>query len=369
MRHAIPASLALSLCAALALSAQTAPSGAVTSAPTTSVSQVIAGQVPPPDTLTPPAAVTSPDTLVPVASPATTPIDVPPMSPQEWNRTAVKDPHHLLDGPADDAPRPSAQDLRGITAISPGVELVRDDPRNPRVYPITALLNHATLIQVPYAVEKAWCGDLEAWTLEGDANYVSIKPLTPNVSTNLHILTTNGRMFNFRLYASQNGSYTDVFQVRIASQYRANTADQAQLHDAALTSRLTTEFERAYTQKLANTQFDWTRQYAANTFWNYRVRQASGYTVTGIFNDQHFTYFTVSGDERPTVYLETRQPTTTKERIWTLGIHRHHWVREVLNYDLTRGNFYRVQALLHHGQRLILVLRRQEAVIYRAGRE
>jgi len=292
--------------------------------------------------------------------PASGEIGQPTPTIKDWNRTAVQE---LPPGPK--APKPSPEELRNIYTLSPGVQVVEDDPASPRVYPLEALVNHATLIQVPYPVEKAWCGDLQAWTLEGDSNYVSIKPLGPEQTTNLHVLTTNGRMFNFRLTSRQSGNYTDVLQVRKAEQYGLGGQALQERHDAEIKAQLAAEFQAAYDQKVSSSEFEYIRSYADSAAWGYHVDQARTFRVRGVFSDQHFTYFTVLGDERPTVYLETAQPASTAAKVFTLGIHRHKWVRELLNFDLTKGTFYRVQRVLRQDQRLVLLLRKDTATITR----
>ena len=303
----------------------------------------------------PAAPVIDPDLLPTVGE-----IGKPTPTIKDWNRTAVQE---LPERPK--APKPSPEELRAIYTVSPGVQIVEDDPNSPRVYPLEALVNHATLIQVPYPVEKAWCGDLQAWTLEGDSNYVSIKPLGPEQTTNLHVLTTNGKMFNFRLTSRQSGSYTDVLQVRKAEPYGLSNQALQEKHEAELKAQLAAEFQAAYDKKAANDEFDYIRAYADNTAWGYRVEQARGFRVRGVFSDQAFTYFTVVGDERPTVYLETAHGTSTAAKVFTLGIHQHKWVRELLNFDLTKGNFYRLQRVLRGDQRLVLLLRDDKATIRR----
>jgi hypothetical protein len=263
------------------------------------------------------------------------------------------------------APKPSPEELRAIYTLSPGVQVVEDDPNSPRVYPLEALVNHATLIQVPYPIQKAWCGDLQAWTLEGDSNYVSVKPLGPEQTTNLHVLTTNGRMYNFRLYSRQSGNYTDVIQVRKAEPYGLSEQALQERREAELKAKLAAEFQAAFEKKTADSEFEYIRSYAEGASWGYRVSQARTFRVRGIFSDQAFTYFTVLGDERPTVYLETAQDTRTATRVFTLGLNRHKWVRELLNFDLTKGSFYRVQRVLRPDQRLVLLLRDDQATIRR----
>ena len=273
------------------------------------------------------------------------------MTIQEWNRTAVKD---LTAEPQPvRAPRPTAEEKRGIFPAAPGVETVQDDPGAVRVYPIQTLVNHATLIQVPGVVLKAWCGDLQAWTLEGESNYVSIKPLAGGLSTNLHVLTTEGRMFSFRLYSNPGGSYTDVFLVRGAAGYQANLASLVDEKVAAARRELAAEYDRKLQEAVSSTRADWVRDYAGQTFFDYAVGEGRSFRVEGVFNDATFTYFRVKGDEKPIVFLESKQ-----------GMK---WVREALNFNVTDGDFYRVQKLIEPHQRLILKLREEEVKISRRG--
>ncbi len=278
------------------------------------------------------------------------------MTIQEWNRTAVKDPKHLLDGPqaSPAPPKPTAEEKRGIFNAGQGVESVQDDPNSARVYPIRALINHATLIQVPSVVLKAWCGDLQGWTLEGESNYVSIKPLADNLSTNLHVLTTDGRMYNFRLYSNPSGAYTDVFQVKGGGAYQANVGHLVDERVADLKKTLDAEYEKKLQDAMAQAQLQWVRDYAGKTFFDYAIEEGRTFKVEGVFNDGTFTYFRVKGDEKPIIFLETR-------RGWK-------WVREVVNFNVTDGNFYRVQKILEPRQRFVLKLRHDEVTISRRGR-
>lgn len=273
------------------------------------------------------------------------------MTMEEWNRTAVVD---LTAEPKPvRAPKPTAEEKRGIFPAAPGVETVQDDPNAVRVYPVQTLVNHATLIQVPGIVLKAWCGDLQGWTLEGESNYVSIKPLAGGLSTNLHVLTTEGRMYNFRLYSNPGGSYTDVFQVKGATGYQANVASLVDERVAALKKDLDAEYEKKLQGVLGQAQADWVRDYAGTTFFDYAVGEGRSFKVEGTFNDATFTYFRVKGDEKPIVFLESKQ-----------GLK---WVREALNFNVTDGDFYRVQKLLEPNQRFVLKLRDEEVKIARRG--
>ncbi len=247
--------------------------------------------------------------------------------------------------------RPRAHD--GIFTVAPGVQSVQDDPAAVRVYPLRTLVNHATLIQVPAVVLKAWCGDLQGWALEGESNYVSIKPLAAGLSTNLHVLTTDGRMVNFRLSSADKGAYTDVFQVRGASGYRADTGKLLDDRVADLKKRLDAEYDARLKAAIAKARTEWVRDYAAGTFFDYKVGEGRSFHVEGVFNDATFTYFRVKGDEKPIVFLETR--------------HGFKWTREVVNFNVTGGNFYRVQKVLEPGQRFVLKLRDEEVKISRRG--
>ncbi len=269
----------------------------------------------------------------------------------DWNRGPGVD---LTSQRPGRAPKPTAEEKRGIYLEAPGVESVQDDPNTIRVYPVQTLVNHATLIQVPSEVRKAWCGDLQAWTLEGEGNYVSVKPLSGDLSTNLHVLTTDGTMYNFRLVSVPNGSYTDVFQVKSNNGYQANLDH---LVDERVTA-LKHELEAKYDEKLRAAQdrasFDSARQYAAETHTDYEWSTARSFTVSKVFNDDAFTYFNAAGDEKPTIYLETKNG--------------HKWVRELVNFNVTDGNFYRVQKILQNkDQRFVLVLRNDTLAITRRG--
>lgn len=286
------------------------------------------------------------------ATPAEEPIGPPEgMTIQEWNRTAVVD---LTTQPqAGRAPKPTAEEKRGIFPAGPGVESVQDDPNAVRVYPVQTLVNHATLIQVPSVVLKAWCGDLQGWTLEGESNYVSIKPLAGTLSTNLHVLTTDGRMYNFRLYSNPNGSYTDVFQVKGGAGYQANVGSLVDERVAEAIKQLDADYDKKFQEAMSQAQLQWVRDYAGKTFFDYAIAEGRSFKIEGVFNDGTFTYFRVKGDEKPIVFLEARQG--------------FKWVREVINFNVTDGNFYRVQKLLEPHQRFVLKLRDEEVTISRKG--
>ena len=299
---------------------------------------------------------------VPASAPQSAPVrqaaqvDDPPGPPegmtiQEWNRTAVRD---LTTEPqAGRAPKPTAEERRGIFPGGPGVESVQDDPNAARVYPIQTLENHATLIQVPSVVLKAWCGDLQGWTLEGESNYVSVKPLAGSLSTNLHVLTTDGRMYNFRLYSNPSGSYTDVFQVKGGGGYQANVGSLVDQRVAEAKKQLATEYDKKLEEAMSQAQLQWVRDYAGKTFFDYAIAEGRRFKIEGVFNDGTFTYFRVKGDEKPIVFLEAKQG--------------FKWVREVINFNVTDGNFYRVQKLLEAHQRFVLKLRDEEVTISRKG--
>lgn len=270
------------------------------------------------------------------------------MTQAEWNMTAVKE---LV--PKGHSPKPAESELRGIYWEASGVESVQDDPNTVRVYPVSALVNHATVIQVPGTVLKAWCGDLQGWTLEGENNYVSVKPLAGELSTNLHVLTVNGRMYNFRLFSASNGSYTDVFQVKSNSGYTVNADRLLEERTAAIRKQLDAEYSQKQKEQMAQAQDKWVRDYASKTFFDYGVDQGRAFKVQGVFNDQAFTYFRVAGDEKPTIFLETK---TGRK-----------WSRELLDFNVTGNDFYRVQKLLEPNQRFVLKLRTEEVKISRKG--
>jgi type IV secretory pathway VirB9-like protein len=273
------------------------------------------------------------------------------MTMQEWNRTAVKD---LTTEPqAGRAPKPTAEEKRGICPAGPGVESVQDDPNTLRVYPVQTLVNHATVIQVPGTVSKAWCGDLQGWTLEGESNYVSIKPLAANLSTNLHVLATDGRMYNFRLFSNPAGNYTDVFQVKGAGGYHANVDKLVDDRVADAKKQLEADYNQKFQEAVSQAQLQWVRAYAGKTFFDYAIQEGHSFKIEGVFNDDSFTYFRVHGDEQPIVFLEAKQG--------------YKWLREVINFNVTDGNFYRVQKILEPHQRFVLKLRNEEVTISRKG--
>ena len=277
------------------------------------------------------------------------------MTQQEWNRTAVKD----LTGGSNSAavPKPTALEKRGIYPQAPGVESVQDDPAAVQVYPVQTLVNHATLIQVPSVVSKAWCGDLQGWTLEGENNYVSVKPLAGDLSTNLHVLTTDGRMYNFRLFSSPGGGYTDVFQVKGASVYQANSAKLLEDREAELKKQIEAEYDKKLKEGMEHAQAEWVRDFSGKTHFDYAVQEGKTFKVLGVFNDESFTYFHVRGDEKPTLFLETYLGR------WPF----RKWSRELVNFNVTGGDFYRVQKLLEPRQRFVLKLRKEEVKITRKG--
>ncbi|MEJ2368902.1 MAG: TrbG/VirB9 family P-type conjugative transfer protein [Acidobacteriota bacterium] len=246
----------------------------------------------------------------------------------------------------------AAKTESGVYHPSPGVTTVIDNPNVPRVYDLACRTDHATLIQVPASVTKAWCGDLQGWTVDGQGNYVSLKPLAAGLSTNLHVLTANGRMYNFRCRSSAKGRYTDVFAVHGTKGYQVKVSRLVDQKAEEIQAKLQVKYQKRLAKALAKAKFDWARRYAEQTFTDYQVEQAKTFTISKVYNDPHFTYFFVSGDEKPTVYLETHHG---------LG----HWTREVLNFNVTGGDFYRVQKILEPGQRFVLVLRHDEARISR----
>ena len=275
-------------------------------------------------------------------------------SQAEWNRAAVQELPRV-EPKAGRPPKPTAKDRAGIYPSSTGVWAIQDDPSSERVYPLDCLVSHCTVIQTPGVVVKAWCGDLTAWKLEGGQTYVSIKPLAGDLSTNLHILTEAGRLYSFRLWSHETGDYTDLFTIRGSGAY---LADQGALEKKRV-DQIKQELSEQYEAKLKDAQekqrFDWVKNYAQQTAWDYRVEQPpnGSFTIRGVFNDEHFTYFHASGDEKPTIFLEAKQG--------------HKWVRELCNFEVTGGDFYRVQKLIMTGQRFVLKLRASEAIISRRG--
>ncbi|MGA9753266.1 MAG: TrbG/VirB9 family P-type conjugative transfer protein [Acidobacteriota bacterium] len=255
--------------------------------------------------------------------------------------TVVVDPHH-------------PQEFPPVYQEAAGVQSVQDDPAAPKVYLLPAAVDHCTVIQVPDTVAKAWCGDLQGWTLDGQGSYVSVKPLAENLSTNLHVLTASGRLYNFRLVSiGEGGSYVDLFQIHGSGGYQANLDDLVSEKVREAKKAWEAQEQKQLAETLDRARFDWTRQYAEKTLFDYRVDQARAFHVEGVFSDGTFTYFRVQGDEKPIIFLETR--------------HGWHRTRELLNWAVTGGDFYRVQKILEPGQRFILKLRDQEAVIERRG--
>ena len=249
-----------------------------------------------------------------------------------------------------DSRRP--QEFPPVYQEAAGVQTVQDDPSAPKVYLLPAAVDHCTVIQVPDTVAKAWCGDLQGWTLDGQGSCVSVKPLAENLSTNLHVLTASGRLYNFRLVSTgENGNYVDLFQVRGAAGYQANLDDLVNEKIQEAKKAWEAQEQKQIEQALDQDRFDWTRQYAQKTLFDYHVRQAKDFRVSGVFSDGTFTYFTVAGDEKPILFLEMRH-----------GFHR---TRELLNWNVTGGNFYRVQKILEPDQRFVLKLHDEEAYIER----
>ena len=273
---------------------------------------------------------------------ASSPVEKPSAQPRPlMAETVVVDPH-----------RP--QEFPPVYQEAAGVQSVQDDPSAPKVYLLPAAVDHCTVIQVPDTVAKAWCGDLQGWTLDGQGSYVSVKPLAENLSTNLHVLTASGRLYNFRLVSTgEGGSYVDLFQIRGSGGYQANLDDLVSEKVREAKKAWEAQEQKQLDQTLDRDRFDWTRRYAEKTLFDYHVKQARGFRVSGVFSDGTFTYFTVRGDEKPILFLETRH-----------GFHR---TRELLNWAVTGGDFYRVQTILEPEQRLVLKLHDREAFIERRG--
>jgi len=243
----------------------------------------------------------------------------------------------------------------GVLVYHPaqGVQSVQDDANSVHVYPITTLINHATLIQVPFEVSKAWCGDLQRWTLQGEANYVSVKPLASGLSTNLHILTTNGRMYSFRLTSTSSSTkYTDVFQIKNNTGYQVNLDKLVQEKVAAAEQKLRREYDAKLAKAIDENQNQVSKRYAKQTYTDYKWNKGDTFQVDKVYNDKAFTYIVVKGDEKPALYLETKDG-------WK-------WKRELVNFTVTSQNLFRVQKILQgERQRFVLQLRNDQVTIKR----
>lgn len=282
-------------------------------------------------------------------------VDHPGVSEAQANQAALNilQAPPVQDAPSGRPPKPTPKDKADIYPRSTGVQTVQDDPSMEKVYPVDCLVNHSTVFKVPGTVLKAWCGDLRGWQLEGGQSYVAVRPNGADLSTNLHILTESGRLYTWRLWSHAEGDYTDLFLVQPSASYEADVQALERQRTEKIRQEVASQYDAQMKQALQEKQFDWVSKYAQQTFWNYRIEKPSdnSFIVTGVFNDATFTYFHVTGDEKPTVFLEAKSG--------------GRWVRELLNFDVTGGDFYRVQKILMSGQRLILKLRSSEAVITR----
>ena len=190
---------------------------------------------------------------------------------------------------------------------------------------IRTRIRHTTLLVLPAGEEilDFVVGDADYWHLAGSANIAYLKPLEPEVRTNVALVCASGRIYSFLAEEHENdphlvvrierqgdekskkpGPHNPAFVSRasVEGYQRAarQAAEQARAAAEAAASQVT-EAQTAASQKIDAFR----ASYPARLRWPYRLEReafTSPFLVEAMWTDGRFTYLRSHAQEAPALY-------------------------------------------------------------------
>jgi type IV secretory pathway VirB9-like protein len=186
---------------------------------------------------------------------------------------------------------------------------------------IRAKIRFSTLIVLPQDEEilDFATGDREFWIINGAHNLCYVHPAQTGIRSDLHLITSSGRVYSFLLTEISNeaGAEPDLklfvepkeqssIAVGIAPQgfVRAGEVEAYKKELAALRSQAEEQVHNAQT-KAADDVSKFRADYAGKLEFDYQLDKkasAEPFLVSAIYHDDAFTYIRCSAREKPSLY-------------------------------------------------------------------
>ena len=202
-----------------------------------------------------------------------------------------------------------------------------DDNPDEEIWELQTRVRHTTVITLPAreTILDYVVGDAENLHLSGSANVAFLKPIAPDVATNIALVCESGRIYTFLV--AESSELTPHLVVRFhdprdaSSSASSNTAPRP-AHEPAFVARSQVQSYQAMAQQAradAEDQVAAARQAATREIDAYRaaypLRIQFPYTlenkardwpflVTAMWHDQQFTYLRSGAQESPALYEE-----------------------------------------------------------------
>ena len=175
-------------------------------------------------------------------------------------------------------------------------------------------LRYTTLLILPKdeVILDFICGDKDFWSIEGELNFVYIRPSTEGLKTNLNLVTASGNVYSFLLNEVSGTSAAPDLKVFV------EVKDAAMVEAAASPKRLVSVKElegardalaqaKAETEQVrqgAREAIDkGVEEFVTNVRFAYRFEAGKKpFGVRAMYHDDRFTYIRARPEETPTLY-------------------------------------------------------------------
>lgn len=219
----------------------------------------------------------------------------------------------------------SDADTAAANKPPPSSSVLRVTEQEDQLVEIRTRIRHTTLLVLPGGEEilDFVVGDADYWHLTGSANIAYLKPLEPEVRTNVALVCASGRIYSFLAEEYEQNPHL-VVRIERGDDTKSKTAAP---HDPAFVSRGSVEgYQRAARQaaeqaraaseaaaaQVEEAQADssskidaFRASYPARLRWPYRLERDAftpPFLVEAMWTDGRFTYLRSHAQEAPALY-------------------------------------------------------------------
>ena len=207
----------------------------------------------------------------------------------------------------------------------PSSSVLRVAEQEDQLVEIRTRIRHTSLLVLPAGEEilDFVVGDADYWHLTGSANIAYLKPLEPEVRTNVALVCASGRIYSFLAEEVENhphlvvriergeddqskraAPHNPAFVSRASVEGYQRAARQAAEQARAASEEAASQVEAARTE--ASKEIDvFQASYPARLRWPYRLEReafTSPFLVEAMWTDGRFTYLRSHAQEAPALY-------------------------------------------------------------------
>lgn len=208
---------------------------------------------------------------------------------------------------------------------SPPRSVLRVAEKEDQLVEIRTRIRHTTLLVLPTGEEilDFVVGDADYWHLTGSANIAYLKPLEPEVQTNVALVCASGRIYSFLAeeyeenphlvvriergeedMSKRGAPHDPAFVSRTSVEGYQRAARQAAEQARAASDAAASQVEEAQTE--ASRKIDAFRaSYPAKLRWPYRLEReafTTPFLIEAMWTDGRFTYLKSHAQEAPALY-------------------------------------------------------------------